>query len=225
MRIGVVLAGGASSQSTAEQLVPRAVSDAADGSDDVVIVVAADSGLDLARRLGIVPTLVVGDFDSATPVSVAWARQLGIELRVSPTDKDETDLDLALAAAIDAGAERLIVLGGAGGRLDHLLGNIGAIGRVGGHVDIEAWLGTEYLAVVTGVWRADLADGATISVLPLGDAAVVSEAGVRWPLDRHRLPLGSTQGISNTAIGDEPVVITVHEGRALVVVPSAKDLS
>lgn len=221
MRIGVVLAGGVSSQSSAEQLVPRVLSEPA--ATDAVVV-AADSGLDLARRLGILPTLVVGDFDSVTPEAVAWAEGLGVELRRSPTDKDETDLDIALAAAIDSGATRLIVLGGAGGRLDHLLGNVGALGRVGADIAVEAWLGTEYLAVVTGSWSAELPATATVSVVPIGAPVIVSEAGVRWPLDRHRLPLGSTQGISNTASGDGPVEITVHEGRALVIVPDAKDL-
>ena len=59
MRIGVVLAGGASSQSSAEQLLPRVLADDVAMAD--AVIVAADSGLDLARRLGIVPTLVVGD--------------------------------------------------------------------------------------------------------------------------------------------------------------------
>lgn len=224
MRIGVVLAGGASSQSSAEQLLPRVLADDVAMAD--AVIVAADSGLDLARRLGIVPTLVVGDLDSVTDDALRWARGLGIEVRSFPPDKDETDLDLALAAVVAAGVDRVIVLGGAGGRLDHLLGNIGAIGRLGGELPVEAWLGAEYFAVVTSSWSAELPAAAIVSVLPLGGPVVVSEAGVRWPLDRHRLPLGSTQGISNEAVAtDGPVRITVHEGCALVVVPTAKDLT
>lgn len=229
MRIGVVLAGGASSQSSAVQLVPRVL------ADDVALVgaviVAADSGLDLARRLRIVPTLVVGDLDSVSSDALQWAHGLGIEVRSYPPDKDETDLDLALTAVVEAGVDRVIVLGGAGGRLDHLLGNIGAIAalgtdRLGGDLPVEAWLGSEYFAVVTSLWSASLPAGAIVSVLPIGGPVVVSEAGVRWPLDHHTLPLGSTQGISNEAApAGGPVEITVHEGRALVVVPNAKDLT
>lgn len=223
MRIGVVLAGGASSQSSAEQVVPRALR--GHGWADDAVVVAADSGLDLARRLGIVPTLVVGDFDSVSAEALSWATDLGIEQRRSSTDKDETDLDLALAAVVAAGVDRVIVLGGAGGRLDHLLGNLGAIARIGAIVPTEAWLGAEYAAVVTDRWNAVLPHGATLSVLPVGGSAVVSEAGVRWPLDHHLLSLGSTHGISNEAVGGAPVDVSVHDGIVLVVVPSAKDIS
>lgn len=225
MRIGVVLAGGASTKSPAEQLVPRVLRDA-DAMVDATVV-AADSGVDLARRLGITPTLVVGDFDSVSREGLLWATALGIDMVSASTDKDETDLDLALTAVVAAGVDRLIVLGGAGGRLDHLLGNLGAIGRVGASLPTEAWLGTELVAVVVDRWTAALAAGATVSVLPVGGPAVVSEAGVRWPLDHHELPLGSTQGISNEAVGPsgDLVEITVHEGVALVVVPSAKDLT
>ena len=95
MRIGVVLAGGAASQSpgshSSDQWVPGGVHSAA-------VVVAADSGLDLARRLGIRPTLVVGDFDSVTRDALMWAAEEGIEMVPFPTDKDETDLDLAIGA-------------------------------------------------------------------------------------------------------------------------------
>jgi len=228
MRIGVVLAGGAPSQSPAEQLLPRAVVDAVASGD--AVVVAADSGLDLALRLGIRPTLVVGDFDSVTPRALDDAITDGIAVERSPADKDETDLDLALTASLARGVDRLVVLGGAGGRLDHLLGNLGALARVGASVPTEAWLGTELVVVVGGahtpVWSASLPAGAVVSVLPVGGDAVVSERGVRWPLDHHRLPLGSTQGISNEAAGDGvPVEIGVHEGLALVVVPAAKDLT
>ncbi len=227
MRIGVVLAGGAASQSpgshSSDQWVPGGVHSAA-------VVVAADSGLDLARRLGIRPTLVVGDFDSVTRDALMWAAEEGIEMVPFPTDKDETDLDLAIGAALAEGIDRLIVLGGAGGRLDHLLGNIGAIVRAGQQVPTEAWLGTERVAVVTAErsaeraaeWSAELAAGTVVSVLPVAGDAVVSERGVRWPLDRHLLPLGSTQGVSNEAVGTpgEPVVVSVHEGCALVIVPA-----
>ena len=218
MRIGVVLAGGAASQSpgshSSDQWVPGGVHSAA-------VVVAADSGLDLARRLGIRPTLVVGDFDSVTRDALMWAAEEGIEMVPFPTDKDETDLDLAIGAALAEGIDRLIVLGGAGGRLDHLLGNIGAIVRAGQQVPTEAWLGTERIAVVTDEWSAAFATGTTVSVLPAVGDAVVSERGVRWPLDQHLQPHGSTRGISNEAIGKsgDPVVVTVHEGCVLVVVP------
>ena len=86
-------------------------------------VVAADSGLEHAQALGRHVDLVVGDFDSADPDAVAAAESAGSEIERHPVAKDQTDLELALAAAARSGATRIVVVGGYGGRLDHFLAN------------------------------------------------------------------------------------------------------
>jgi len=218
MRIGVVLAGGASTH----QQVPAQLRDSIALGN--ALVVAADSGLDLAERLGIVANIVVGDFDSVTPDALQRARDSGIEIQQHPTAKDETDLELALAVVLEAAVDRIVVLGGAGGRLDHLLANIAAIARPTITVPIEAWLGTELFVVVDHRWSESLSEGTVVSVIPWNGPATVSEGGVRWPLDHHVLAAGATQGISNESLGGL-VEITVHDGRCIVVVPDAKELS
>ena len=62
----VVFAGGDPVPEEVRHLLPRGA-----------LVVAADSGLDLARRLGVPVDLVVGDFDSADPAGVAAAAAAG----------------------------------------------------------------------------------------------------------------------------------------------------
>lgn len=218
MPLGVVLAGGEST----EQLVPRALR--VPGAMDDAFVVAADSGLDLAERLGLVPSLVVGDLDSVSAGALARARVGGVEVQQHPTAKDSTDLQLAMAAAVAAGVDRVVVLGGAGGRLDHLLANVGLVADPGHGVPVEGWFGRQYVAAVAGSWRAELGTGCTVSVLAIDGDAVASERGMRWDLHRHRLPFGSTLGVSNEALGGE-VEITVHEGRVVVVLPDAEDLT
>jgi thiamine pyrophosphokinase len=91
------------------------------------VVIAADSGLDLARLLGLGVDVVVGDLDSVTPTGLAWARDTGIPIEKASPDKDETDLELAVARATAGGAHRIVMLGGAGGRLDHLLANVAVL--------------------------------------------------------------------------------------------------
>lgn len=212
MRTGVVLAGG----DVTVQLMPSRARGAP-------IVVAADSGLDLAERLGLTPTLVVGDLDSVSAEALARARAAGIPVERHPADKDQTDLELGISAALDRGAEEIVVLGGAGGRLDHLLANINAIASPVIGVPIEAWLGQDLVVVVTDRWCGHLGGGRLLSVMAWGGPAIVSEQGLRWPLDHVDLAAGSTLGISNEALGG-PVEIVVHTGRIAVVLPMAKDL-
>ncbi len=84
-------------------------------------VVAADKGLEHALSLGIEVTLAVGDFDSASPEAVAVAEAAGTRIERYPEVKDATDLELALDAAAAMAPQRIIVLAGDGGRLDHPL--------------------------------------------------------------------------------------------------------
>ncbi len=88
-------------------------------------VISADAGLEFFRACGIMPDLILGDFDTASSETVEWFRQqVPDRIRTYPARKDETDTQLALYAAIELGAEEIHLLGGLGGRLDHLLGNI-----------------------------------------------------------------------------------------------------
>ena len=110
---------------------------------DTAIVVAADSGLHLAETLGLHVDRIVGDLDSADPDLVEAAVARGAVIERHPAEKDATDLELALDAAVREGAQRVVVVGGGGGRLDHFLANVLLITtpRVGGsaHRDALRW--------------------------------------------------------------------------------------
>ena len=60
------------------------------------VVVAADSGLDQLVRHGIAAHHVVGDLDSVAASSLERARRDGARIHAHPSDKDATDLELAL---------------------------------------------------------------------------------------------------------------------------------
>ena len=86
-------------------------------------VVAADGGADEALRLGLRVDLVVGDMDSVTPDALVRIEAEGGEIRRHPVDKDAIDLELALDEALAGRPERILVVGGAGGRFDFVLAN------------------------------------------------------------------------------------------------------
>src|SRR5712691_2431060 len=106
-------------------------------------VIAADGGAELAYELDLDIDLVVGDFDSVAAgvlkrVERSWAR-----VERHPAEKDATDLELALAAALRLEPEQILVLGGGGGRLDHLLGEVLVLAADAyAGVQIDAQLGT-----------------------------------------------------------------------------------
>src|SRR5437762_12483255 len=88
-------------------------------------VVAADGGAFALERWKLLPHLVVGDMDSLGDAGVQRFARQGVPVAKFPAAKDESDLELAIAQAIAAGATEVVVLGALGGdRLDHEAANL-----------------------------------------------------------------------------------------------------
>jgi thiamine pyrophosphokinase len=168
---------------------------------DGALVVAADSGLDQAHALGLRVHIAVGDFDSATPEALERAVADGAVIDRHPAAKDATDLELALDAAVRLGPERLVVLGGHGGRLDHFLANALALAAPSlADAEVVAHMGPARVAVVRPGRRVVLEGepGDLVTLLPVhGPARGVITDGLLYPLHHEDLRVGSTRGVSN----------------------------
>jgi thiamine pyrophosphokinase len=176
-------------------------------------VIAADSGFDLALRLGLVPDLVVGDMDSVAR-SRRLARLPRERVRRFPRDKDQTDAELGLRLLREMGCARVVLAGGGGGRLDHLLA---ILGLFEGQAAPEAWItAREEVRRVEGELVLSGCRGLRISFFPLGErAAEMSSAGLKWPLDGLEWSRGQG-GVSNL-ITEDRVLVRIGRGRLLMV--------
>lgn len=212
-RTVVVLCGGDSPH-------PALVVPAAD------VVVAADSGAEQAAALGVGVHLVVGDLDSIGAETLADITAGGGRIERHPADKDATDLELAVEAALAERPDRLVVVGGHGGRLDHAMATIGVLAAAADRTDaVEAWLGPAQVRVTTGVVELEARVGEVVSLVPLlGAVAGVRTRGLRWALRDATLTAGTTRGISNEATA-AAVRVAVTAGTLAVVRPHALDPS
>lgn len=183
-------------------------------------VVAADSGLAQAAPLGLRVDLAVGDFDSVDPALLDQVAGEGCRLERHPEAKDHTDLELALDAARRTGAERITVVGGHGGRLDHALANVAVLaGTALAGATVDAVMGRARIAVVHD--RVELLGrrGEIVSLLPVGGAvAGVRTEGLLYPLHDEELPPGTTRGMSNEMTG-AAASVSVRSGVLLAVRP------
>ena len=188
--------------------------------DRSALVIAADSGLDHALALGFTADVVVGDLDSVTPDALARARDAGADVEPHPAEKDETDLELALRRAVALGMQRVTVIGGGGGRHDHLLANALVLGHDDyAGLELDALVGTAKLTVIRA--RAELrgGPGSFLSLLPLGGPARgIRTEGLRYPLRDEALIPGTTRGVSNEFLAPIATVSLVH-GVLLAVQP------
>jgi thiamine pyrophosphokinase len=193
-----------------------------DGLPSFDLVVAADSGVDHALALGLQVDVAVGDFDSVTEAGLEEVRRTGARIDRHRRDKDVTDLDLALDVAAAEGASQIVVVGGDGGRLDHLVANLLALGspRLAG-VAVEAHFGQTVVRVARpGVVAAlEGRPGDVVTLLPLhGDVSGVTTTGLRYGLHDAALAAGATLGVSNVL--DAPIAsVSSVSGVLVVVVP------
>lgn len=184
-------------------------------------VIAADSGLAHATPWGLTVDVVVGDLDSVDRGELDAAIAGGARVEEHPAAKDETDFELALATARDAGARRVLVIGGAGRRLDHLLGNLLLLGSdAWAGLEIQARIGPAHVWVVRGEVVINGEPGDLITLLPVGGPAFsVQTTGLRYPLHAETLPAGTPRGVSNELIHTQAtvrlaggVLLAIHPG-------------
>jgi len=174
---------------------------------------AVDGGLDHALAAGLEPTHLVGDLDSVTEEGLAWAAR-NADISRHPTDKDQTDTELALALAATLDPERITLVGG-GDRLDHTVAGIGALGALAltSVPLLDGWWQGQHLRVVhgPGVATLRLVPRSTLSLLALhGPCVRVTLSGARWELDQFDLEPLVGMGVSNEVPdGDDDVDIEV----------------
>jgi thiamine pyrophosphokinase len=183
-------------------------------------VVAADRGLEHARALGLEVALAVGDFDSAAADAVAAAERAGTRIERHAAEKDETDLELALDAAIALGPKRILVLAGRGGRLDHELASLLLLASDRyADAQIDARVGGATVHVVRSARELEGVPGELLTLLPAhGAAEGVRTDGLVYPLRGEALDAGSTRGVSNL-FAASTARVTLERGVLLAIRP------
>lgn len=181
-------------------------------------VIAADSGLDQAHRLDLAVDLIVGDLDSVSAKALADAE--GIPIEQYPTDKNYTDLELALDAARRLEVDRIIVMGGHGGRVDHFLGNAAVLTSPGLAATRVEWLtGRAHVYVVNRWTQLHGSVGDTVSLMAVGGVATgITTQGLEWDMEAATLEPWQARGLSN--VFTWPIAtISVESGTLLAILP------
>lgn len=189
--------------------------------DAADVVIAADGGAGSLGRIGRRPDLLIGDLDSVDPPLVERLGAGGTPIERHPADKEASDTELALAAALAAGATEVVLLGAVGGhRLDHELANLLLLAdpALAGR-DVRVVRGSASIRALGGGGRLELrgAPGDLVTLLPVGgDVTGITTDGLRWQLEAGTLAMGRSRGLSNE-VRRAPASIRIEDGTLLVV--------
>jgi len=197
---------------------------AREATETADLMLAANGGALHCLRLGLIPDIVIGDFDSLDDGSRQALEAGGTEFIVHLPNKDQTDLELALLTALARDAKKITVLGAMGGRLDMTVANLLLLTLPElSEAQVELWHGDQTAWLIRPPGGPMLGKpGEIVSLIPLGgDAQGVATQDLEYVMEDGTLESGPGRGISNVIVGPNPQV-KLRAGALLAVhVPDA----
>lgn len=187
------------------------------GSLEFDHVICADAGFLIAKKLGIKPDTLIGDFDSMEIPE-------GLDAIVLPKDKDLTDTEAACDWAVRHGFTELTMLGGLGGRFDHTMGNIGLLAKyTKAKINVTIIDGQNKVFMLRPGVHTISKDGYKYLGIVSYDTATkgITLEGVKYPVKNEILSNDTTYGVSNEIVKEE-AKLSFTQG--LLLVSQTKDI-
>lgn len=178
------------------------------------LVIGVDGGSRYSFELNVTADVIIGDMDSISEKH----RYKDANFISYPDEKDETDLELALLYAKEQGADKIVIVGAIGGRMDMTISNIQLVAHTSSDsCRIEVWHGDQTGWIIHPPGEDIPGNrGDTVSLVPLGgDALGVATKGMKYPLNNENLSM-QTRGVSNL-IDNPPAHVAFADGLLLVV--------
>ncbi|MBE7028798.1 MAG: thiamine diphosphokinase [Ruminococcaceae bacterium] len=173
-------------------------------------IICADGGVKHARRLNLVPDVIIGDFDSSKILE--YKNKI-----VYPKEKDDTDLALAINYASENGFCKCVGIGCLGNRLDHTFANIFLIKYAADkNVDLELIDDKTRVFLVLDKKKIEKEDFKYVSIFSVSPKCEgVTLKGFKYTLNNYTLSCDYPLGISNVLL-ENTGEISIKSG-ALVV--------
>ena len=182
-------------------------------------VICLDGGLRYADKAGIMPSVIVGDFDSVDIELVEKYRAKGVEIHSFPVRKDFTDMEIGIDIAVEKGAAELVLMAALGGRMDHALGNVFNMQRaLSKGVSVRIIDEAQHMFLINNNKKFNYKKGTVISLIPITEQVKgVKTDNLSYPLNYETLYNGDSRGLSNVFDEDE-AQICMSQGILLVII-------
>ncbi len=171
------------------------------------LVLCADGGANIARSMGIMPDIILGDLDSitaATRKKYAKIQTLLVE------DQHSTDLEKAIRYCLRHSIDSIDVVAATGGRVDHMIGNLWCFKRFGKKIEMKFIDGKGEISLIKGKTRFKTRKGEKLSLIPLDRCHGITTSNLKYKLKDEVLELGRREGISNEATGSSASIEVKH---------------
>lgn len=172
-------------------------------------LIGVDKGAYTLLIEGITPDLSIGDFDSVSKKEYELIKMESKEVITLKQMKDETDTYIAIKKAIEMDAEKIIVYGGIGNRVDHSIANINLL-TLGNIVMMNEY--SKMFCLDPGSYSI-INEYKYISFFAQEDIKKLNLKGFKYEVLDYNLQTGDNLCISNQGSGE----ISFKEGLLLVI--------
>lgn len=185
------------------------------------IIIGVDRGIDWLLNQNLIPDYFVGDFDSITDLTLEMINnKYGDRVKRFPSEKDETDTELALLLAISLRPKEVTIIGGTGSRLDHVFANINLLLKAEKE-DINCIIldcnNRIQLLLPNKIKEIQESNYTYVSLLAFSDRVKgINIKGFKYPLIDSEMRIGFQYGISNELINKKGT-IEINEGILLII--------
>jgi thiamine pyrophosphokinase len=167
-------------------------------------IICADSGGETARNEGIAPDAIIGDFDSISPDTLDYFRNMGGTELINLKEQESTDIEKAINLALQWGTREIRITGVSGRRNDHFLHTLGLLLRFKDQAEIILVDDDDIISLKCESFSETCHPGERVSLIPWGGTMhQVSTTGLKYPLIEENLIPGYRESISNETTGDD----------------------
>jgi thiamine pyrophosphokinase len=159
--------------------------------------ICADGGADSARKLNIVPDIIIGDLDSISEKTIKYFENMS-EI-IQQKRQNDTDVEKALKYLIKRKYEKVILLGATGDRLDHTICNLGIVIKFFNKINISILHKKSFLTAYNNNVEFKTIHGEIISIYGFDTKTKIKSKGLKYPLNNISLPFGQKESTSNVA--------------------------
>jgi thiamine pyrophosphokinase len=181
------------------------------------LVICADGGAVFARKQNIIPHIIIGDCDSIPNETKEYFEKKCVAFLKYPREKDFTDSELAVEYALKNGAQKLVIYGLFGDRIDHMISNIYHLSTIVSKTSCIFIEGNTNMHFIHSSIELTGRKGDELSLIPLkGRVKGVTTWGLYYPLKNEDLIFGTTRGISNV-FENKQVKVSIKTGLLLAI--------
>jgi thiamine pyrophosphokinase len=193
-------------------------------NEDIKKIIAVDGGAEVLKKMSLIPDLIIGDLDSISEKTLNFFKDKNVEINKYPSEKDETDSELAINYCKNNNLGDLIITAALGGRIDQELANINLLEYIKTK-NLNAKIVDENIEISIIEKNKKFIDKKDYRLSLIPQTSVVkntSISGCKYNLDNKSLYRHKTRGISNL-ITEKEAVVTIEKGLLIYILEKIKE--